>query len=197
MDKYIYTNKYSLSESLCIDTIQWFENNENKRVGMTISGINKNVKDTTDIMLNNSNYPELYNLLVKELKYNIHKYIKNLFTDDYLNDNLSKKYEILPNNFTVPVIMIQKYKKNEGKYIYHSDFCINKNIFRVITFIWYLNDVIEGGQTVFNGDLKIQPEMGKLVLFPATWTYPHCGKMPISSDKYIITGWVYINNINE
>ena len=36
----------------------------------------------------------------------------------------------------------------------------------------------------------IKPEAGKLLLFPASWTFPHCGQMPISHDKYIITGWL-------
>jgi hypothetical protein len=51
-----------------------------------------------------------------------------------------------------------------------------------------------GGETEITGYIKIKPKTGSLLLFPATWTYPHCGKMPISNDKYIITGWVYMDN---
>ena len=89
--------------------------------------------------------------------------------------------------------MIQKYEQNKGKYIYHNDSSIklDKNKFRVITFLWYLNDVEEGGETEFFGYYKIKPECGNILLFPSGWIYPHCGKMPISSDKYIITGWLY------
>ena len=54
----------------------------------------------------------------------------------------------------------------------------------------YLNDVDEGGETEFWGTLKVKPEAGKLILFPATWTYPHCANIPISNAKYIITGWL-------
>ena len=51
-----------------------------------------------------------------------------------------------------------------------------------------MNDIEEGGETYFyNG--KVKPEAGKLILFPATWTYNHKGNMPKSDDKYIITGW--------
>ena len=62
---------------------------------------------------------------------------------------------------------------------------------RKLTFLWYINDVEEGGETEFFGNHKIKPEAGKLILFPASWTFPHCGKMPISDDKYIITGWLW------
>jgi hypothetical protein len=65
---------------------------------------------------------------------------------------------------------------------------------RIITYLWYLNDVEEGGETDFPDiNIKVKPETGKLVLFPATWDFPHCGKMPISSNKYIVTGWLYVD----
>jgi hypothetical protein len=40
---------------------------------------------------------------------------------------------------------------------------------------------------------SIKPKSGKLLIFPACWTYPHRGTMPISDDKYIITGWIMTN----
>ena len=62
---------------------------------------------------------------------------------------------------------------------------------RHLTFLWYLNDVEEGGETEFWGQYGIKPEAGKLILFPASWTFPHKANVPISSDKYIITGWLW------
>jgi hypothetical protein len=92
--------------------------------------------------------------------------------------------------------IVQKYLKNEGFYIYHNDFLCNYNLqrYRLFTFIFYLNDIIEGGETeFFQGKYRIKPEAGKMIIFPSTWTYPHCGKTPLSNDKYIITGWIYCN----
>ena len=67
-----------------------------------------------------------------------------------------------------------------------------KKTYRVLTYLFYLNDVDEGGETEFyGGDIKIKPKQGKMILFPSSWTYPHSGKMPVSSNKYIITGWIY------
>jgi hypothetical protein len=45
---------------------------------------------------------------------------------------------------------IQKYFKNDGFYIWHQDFCINSiKSSRILTFLFYLNDVEEGGETFF------------------------------------------------
>jgi hypothetical protein len=93
-------------------------------------------------------------------------------------------------------MQIQRYTKLKGRYIYHQDFLTEWKTkkFRVITFLWYLNDVEKGGETEFWGTHRIKPEAGKLLFFPATWTYPHRGMMPISNDKYIITGWIYLHD---
>jgi Rps23 Pro-64 3,4-dihydroxylase Tpa1-like proline 4-hydroxylase len=42
--------------------------------------------------------------------------------------------------------MVQRYIKNEGRYVYHDDSNINfdKKEYRVITYLWYLNTVEEG-----------------------------------------------------
>ena len=58
--------------------------------------------------------------------------------------------------------------------------------------MWYLNTVDEGGETEFFDGGIIKPSKGTLVLFPATWDNVHRGKMPISSDKYICNGWIYL-----
>lgn len=196
-NKYIFINKNSLSPSVCNDLITLFENSEQKKLGTTLGGYKKDIKDTIELVIN-QNIPthyKYYQLLLKELHYNLKKYITLHQSSEFKTSTQHENniFNILPNHLCIPHLQIQKYKQNQGKYNYHNDFAIKNDKMRVITFIWYLNTVIEGGETTFNGDYSINPEVGKLVLFPATWTYPHCGKMPISSDKYIITGWVYID----
>ena len=135
---------------------------------------------------------KIYNTLSNELCRNIKKYIERL---DKCFGGIVKN--TIPNFVQFNDPMIQKYVKNEGKYEYHNDtYCDYHNKRnRILTYIFYLNDVIEGGETEFLfGKYKIKPTAGKLLLFPASWTYPHCGKMPYSNDKYIITGWIYTND---
>ena len=87
-----------------------------------------------------------------------------------------------------------KYEQNNGKFEYHDDFRIEENKYRILTFLWYLNDVDVGGETEFFDEIKIKPKQGRLLVFPCAWPYIHRGNIPQSSNKYIITGWVYVEN---
>jgi hypothetical protein len=190
MDKYIYIKKNSLPDILCDDIIEKFEQQDNKFDGETFGGVNKNVKDTTDFIIPkgntdlNSEWKDIEECLYKELSKQIKEYKTVINNDDYSHLSLELHTEFF---------MIQKYIKGVGKYIYHTDgfFDVTKKRSRALTFLWYLNDVLDGGETEFM-NLKIKPSKGSLLLFPSTWSYPHRGNMPLSSDKYIITGWLYI-----
>lgn len=63
---------------------------------------------------------------------------------------------------------------------------------RQLVALWYLNTVAgPGGETQFLfQDIKIQPEQGKLVLFPPFWTHEHRGSLLQRGVKYIATTWV-------
>lgn len=200
MEKFIYINTNSMSFQLSNDIIQLFEEIKDlHRKGRTLGGIDEKIKKTNDyvIPLNpEQKWIKIQNFLKKELNKNISKYLNELNSLIDPVNNYSVKFKILHTKFLqYDEFMIQKYDKLDGKYIYHNDAFIdfNKNRYRVFTYIWYLNTVTEGGETVFWDSYKIKPEAGKLVLFPACWTFPHTGKMPISNNKYIITGWVHVN----
>ena len=206
-EKYIYINKFSLSEELCNIIIEMFENEINgKYEGVTAAGIIKDVKKTTDFIipkdLNDNDeitinkWSKVQKILDNELDRNIKKYINNIFTSLNIDkkENNTKYYVFSQKFLSHEKLMIQKYNKNEGRFTYHDDFKVDwdNQKYRVITYIWYLNNVENGGETEIWDDFKIKPETGKLLLFPSCWTFPHRGKMPISDNKYIITGWLYI-----
>lgn len=206
LDRYIYINENSLSKELCDEIIHKFEEEENKGPGSTFGGVQPKIKDTTDynIEINIPKWSRIREALIAELINNIQIYSSNLDTPMYhsqpadinnVNPNHKKKIfeELSANGLFFETIMIQKYKSNKGRYVYHNDFSseADKKRYRVLTYIYYLNDVEEGGETQFWDNYKVKPQKGKLVLFPASWTYPHSGLMPISHDKYIITGWIY------
>jgi hypothetical protein len=200
--KMIYVNNNSLSKELCYEFISKFNAESGKYKGVTLGGVNVNIKDTYDYVIkpNEEVWKQYCSTLRDELEFNIHEYNKQVndvedYKQKYNNTTVSdyKIGSVSFDNLTIDTFMIQRYNKNEGRYTYHNDYVNDqrRKKMRILTFIFYLNDVEVGGETTFSGRYQIKPQTGKLVIFPASWTFPHCGKMPISDNKYIITGWLY------
>ena len=194
MDPYIYINRNSLSSDICKDIIEIYEKTQNKHRAMTIGGLNEDVLSALQCPSHNitdDEWPTIHSFLLQELTNNLKTYAKVLDSqigDGNIYRHMKDDLKLIYNEFH-----INKYESNNGgKYDYHTDRYFNKemNEERHITFIWYLNDVTEGGETEINGNIKIKPETGKLLLFPSTWTYPHCSRPTISNDKYAIVGWL-------
>ena len=111
-----------------------------------------------------------------------------------------ERYQYAIGPLTSPVINIQKY--NKGGAAYHAwhfelggfDLEIIK---RHLVFMTYLNDVDEGGETLFlYQNLKIKPEKGLTLIWPTPWTHTHKGVPSQNFDKYIATGWYSRLNYN-
>jgi hypothetical protein len=189
MTNYIVEFKHSIPDLLCEEIIEIFEEYDTKRKGATVGGIKPEVLDSLDMCIgteeNNLWKKKLFSFIQKELINKLSQYEKIVNKYNYNNGfNIKKMF--------IRNIIIRKYEINKGKYKYHTDelhFLKNKSR-RIISFIWYLNNINEGGETIFENNYKIKPEIGKLLLFPSSWTYPHTGSIPISDDKYIIVGWI-------
>jgi prolyl 4-hydroxylase len=62
---------------------------------------------------------------------------------------------------------------------------------RYLVLLWYLNDVIEGGETRFPQlGLSVKPAAGRLLMFPPYWMYQHEGVAPHSGDKFILSTYL-------
>jgi hypothetical protein len=185
-DIFIFELENNLDHETCINIIERFEKDTRIYPGVTGGGVNLNVKNTKDLFISTlKEWSDVDKILCQQLNIGLQKYLNVLRN---MCDHLWFDSSIKDIGYQV-----QRYKKRDGFYSWHNDFLTYpNNDYRVITFIWYLNDVNEGGETYFlNG--KIIPQRGKLVLFPATWNYLHKGNMPISNDKYIVTGWFLYN----
>jgi len=107
--------------------------------------------------------------------------------------------------FRLGSINMQKYKKGVGGYHqWHSEVCPSpqdlkaENMHRVLLWMYYLNDVEEGGETeFFYQGKKIKPQRGTFVVAPTSFTHTHKGHVPITSDKYILTSWVMYQRAEE
>lgn len=63
---------------------------------------------------------------------------------------------------------------------------------RDISVVGYLNEGFEGGETFFDRqNLKVKPQMGSVLVFPAYYTHPH-QSLPVSEgNKYCFTTWLF------
>lgn len=193
-DRYVQIFDNVLLPEECEKIIKLFEKHrQHHYIGKTLGdellykAKHTNELNITSLSKENQEVSELDNLLYSKLQIYLERYVSKIHED-------VRSSSVNFNNIIDTGYQIQKYKKNKGYYVNHVDSHIynNKCIHnRIITYIWYLNDISEGGETNFVKNFKIKPVAGRLLLFPSTWSYPHAGLIPISSDKYIITGWIY------
>ena len=191
-DPYIHIEENLLSEELCRDIIEIFDKEEFLRDARTMGGVNKNIllakSSHSSHLYNNPNWKSIECFVLKETTKALERYISKL-NKRIINYTTFDEFEnngFIMNKYSVDI---------SGRYSYHVDRFVDAetDLERTITFIWYLNDVQEGGETELNGNLKVKPETGKLLMFPSTWTYPHSSLPVVSNNKYIIVGWFLIS----
>ena len=188
----IWVKEKSLSQDFCNQVINKFETDPYRKAGEVDQNnprIDKNLKVTIDTTItHNIAWREEDEVLYKALGNALYEYEIHLQKTSSGKWNLhpSDGYQVKDTGY-----MVQKYEPN-GFYNWHHDWCMNEGWSRIYTYIWYINTIKEedGGWTEFIDGTRIQPKVGSIVLFPATWTYVHRGyttKVP----KYIVTGWIY------
>jgi hypothetical protein len=105
-----------------------------------------------------------------------------------------KKYSILDGYpaFSNTILKIQRTKVGgEGYHVWHSEDSGWDTRDRILTWILYLNDVEEGGETeMLYLSKRYKAKQGRLLLFPGSFTHTHRGNPPLSNTKYIATGWI-------
>jgi len=91
-------------------------------------------------------------------------------------------------------LKIKKYMVGESTsdhFPVHFDAFDHKTSVRIVAFLWYLNTLEEGGETVFPVlGSRVAPKTGRLVIFPPMWMYEHSGDPPVSAHKYIVTSYL-------
>ncbi len=98
---------------------------------------------------------------------------------------------VFPQEHAFEQFRIKRYNSGgEDRFDTHVDVMDYASSRRFLSFFWYLNDVEEGGETIFK-DLQIKPSKGKLVIFPPLWMFPHKGEPPISGPKYIMSAYLH------
>jgi hypothetical protein len=189
-DPLIWTKNNTLSSDFCRYVINRFENDERKHQGL-IGFSRRTSPDKKSVDLNisyHNDWADVDNVFFKSLNENFKEYIEHcnqhnsyfphaFFCADMEESTKDSGYQI------------QRTKPGEY-YKWHHDGWIENKFLRVINYTWYLNDVKNDGYTEFSNGMRINPEEGKMLIFPSTWTYVHQGVPPKSEVKYICTGWL-------
>jgi len=96
---------------------------------------------------------------------------------------------LLPAEYDFEAFRIKRYRPEAGDdFKEHVDAYNAASGRRFLVCFWYLNDVDQGGETVFTRlDIKVRPRQGRLIMFPPYWMYEHAALPPVSGRKYIIS----------
>jgi len=89
---------------------------------------------------------------------------------------------------------MHRYDKGEHFYKSHVDSENSESSNRMLAFLFYLNDVESGGQTAFTDHLDgitCKPALGRLLIFPTWFGFPHEAKLVIEGTKYMIKTFVH------
>lgn len=94
----------------------------------------------------------------------------------------------VPTSSLVSDMRIKRYVVGSGEAFQPHFDAIYEVANRYLVFLWYLNDVAEGGETEFcDLGVKVLARTGRLLMFPPYWMYQHAGRPPLSGDKYILS----------
>lgn len=182
---FIYIQKDALPRSFCDNVIQKFELDDRKRQGQVGSGVQLDIKRSCDLSITGKEDWKSYDeAFFKSLNNALKEYLR-FIPEEYIQFKALGRFE------DDTGYQIQKTQPGDY-YIWHHD----QTTSRLVTFIWYLNDVKDDGYTEFIDGTRIQPEAGKLIIFPATWDFLHRGVSPKTETKYICTGWVHAEMMN-
>lgn len=89
---------------------------------------------------------------------------------------------------------IKRYEPGTGVFDWHIDNGDLDSSRRAVVMFWYLNDVAEGGETLFDlGDVfSVKPKAGNVVCFPPFYMFPHRGNTPVSGPKYVVSSYTLL-----
>ncbi len=180
-DSFIFEAPNALPVDICNEMTRRFEANPEEqyegRVGQTREK-EQSIKRTMDLAVTGKdNWKDINNELLHSLGRAILEF--------------RESYPFFKGPFRDMGYAIQRYLPGDY-YHWHIDGGSHEFSYRQLVALWYLNDVEgPGGETEFSHQqVSVQPQAGKLVLFPPFWTHEHRAATLQKGVKYIATTWV-------
>ena len=164
--------------ALCDEIIDFHKNCKNKFAGLIGRDglrVDTEVKDSTDCILKQPLSGKYFLQLEK---------IVDDYVSTFIHAVCNGDWAIIEN------INIQHYAPGQGFKAWHCERPSVNQAARHLVFMTYLNDVTDGGETeFFYQEMKVRPEKGLTLIWPADWTFTHRGIPSLTQEKYIVTGW--------
>ena len=174
----------ALSQQVCDDIVARFEADPRRYPSRTATRQNPLIRSGT--MLDIPRYDEWADVcsLVTQ--------VTRRCLDDYVRRYPSLQFLARPENSQITPPILERIEPGQG-YGYHIDAGFGGTHDRIVSGLFYLRDIAEGGETEFPFQLMhVRPKAGLLLLFPPFWTHLHRGVSPVSAVKYNITNFVIL-----
>ena len=182
----IYDN--SAPQDLCNELIKWFDFCSDKNFtinNMPFRNGTSSIKERSDESIAIPNVPvsslSLSNEVCDAFFVVLSKCVKNYIM----------KYELNELQLSCNLFKLHKVKEGQGYHIWHYE---NNSCGitgrRALAWMTYLKVPEEGGETEFlHQSKRIEPVVGRTLIWPAYFTHLHRGNPPLKGEKYYITGW--------
>ena len=96
------------------------------------------------------------------------------------------------------IFKIHKVGKSEGYHAWHYERSAPESLDRLMAYMTYLEVPKKGGETEFlHQSLRIEPIVGRTLIWPAGFTHFHRGNPPLDGEKMYITGWFNAARMDE
>ena len=177
LPKESFIGGWFMPSSICDKLISYYNKSNNVVVGTNASNIvNKKIKDSSDLVIYRHNQDDE---IVQYQKY-LQK-VLNLYIKKYPELNSNQRFEFSQAN-------IQKYPKKGGFKEWHNERATGFSCKRVLVFMTYLNNIIDGGTKFKYQKITTPSKKGLTLIWPTDFTHTHKGQI-VDKEKTIITGW--------
>lgn len=176
---------YDLINPKSVSKLIKFLNTVEYKEAHTLSGLNKNVRNVEEYTLNFNDKKSLTNVKwFNTLKFYITQAVELYREDSY------KLINEKPDPRSIEIINILKYKEN---YFYKKHVDHHANVPRTLSVIIFLNNDYKGGELSFvfgKENLKIKPSVGRILIWPSSFQYPHQVEPVSEGTRYVAVSWL-------
>lgn len=190
-----------IEENLCKAFVQWFDKVSEANITLTaqkefasqIGGPDKNISQKTSNLRKDESiripsglpmdaFPTgLCVPLWTEMKKCANRYFSEYQTPQPLESTGFKLHKVLPTG---------------GYHVWHHEHHYHAP-YRILAWHLTLEAPKRGGETEFlYQSMRVEPEVGKVVIWPAGFTHLHRGNPPLEGQKLYLTGWFDLADSN-